>query len=119
MKEGEEPKETKYEKVFVGKIPIMLRYRIGLAEEWTDLNGFQIELLHAEQHVRSRLDRIERVSIGPGRLLRGKRVGESTDRAGEDGHQHGLRVLNEGRQIRVQDRVSLLSRALQVYSLFL
>lgn len=23
---GEEPKETKYEKVFVGKIPIMLRF---------------------------------------------------------------------------------------------
>lgn len=25
-RDGEEPKDTKYEKVFVGKIPIMLRY---------------------------------------------------------------------------------------------
>uniref|UniRef100_A0A914VVN6 DNA-directed RNA polymerase subunit beta n=1 Tax=Plectus sambesii TaxID=2011161 RepID=A0A914VVN6_9BILA len=36
MKEGEEPKETKYEKVFVGKIPIMLRSSYCMLSNMSD-----------------------------------------------------------------------------------
>ena len=41
----------------------------------------------------------ERVSAQPRGVLHHQRVGEGVDRAGEDGHQHGLRVRHEGRQV--------------------
>ena len=38
------------------------------------------------------------------RLLHHQRLGEGVDCAREDGNEHGLRLFNEGPQIRLQDR---------------
>ena len=37
------------------------------------------------------------------------------DRAGEDGYEHRLRVLDEGRQVRLQDGVPLVPGKQQVF----